>query len=946
MFNKEPNNNKDFFLIKEIGCGKRKAGSWIADIKTDIYFDSDGLLFRLPKKALWKNEATLDDAELVKIPDGRVAGLMSFLNNLFLFCELNGKSKLNRLIKGKFEEIMEFDRSFMAWTLTEDQNAAFFLLSGENGHEIYSIDKDMRCKPFLVIPEKGMKLYGVTQADGYLYISGSMKGQGIIILVKIIDDSGHTFESCKTVYNIKTFPQELFKIAFSHKYSLLATLDGESEILTTDGKTVFKDIEPCESGYQIACLMSFKNKQDYIIAGSWRRSDSHPSACFYFLKNGKEIFKYIDDASIKDTGIWTGYDDRNGSYAGLEERYIPCYGSSIMAIKKIGPNSPLFFEQIRQASIAWADPETMLFVKLARNPFRKNQDARPRVDARTPANYAGYFLPAIPNKKTRFYITYDVEQHVPGKPYCLTGEGLKKPCGVYWIMDELEKYSLKGTFFVNIYDHVNFKDPVIETMIRDMHARGHEVGLHAHRNDPSLTPHQLPFYTKVLTDMSREEQRKVIKYGRDFIEAITGEAPQSFRAGSFRLNDTTLEVLEELGFSVDSSLCLNRMLPNLTFRSKNRPFRVSDGLLEMPLTVTGLFNRGEGDFKFSLVDINWHYNADELRHVIQTCREQGMNDLVFLGHSFSFIKFTNEKEKSPYDFKFTGNRYIFGEREDMMEEYDKFLAAIAANKELEPMLLRDAPKMPDIGKSSDIIPTTASSLITKNICPVCGSQVEFQPYGGRSRAMCPVCRSVERVRFKYLYLKYALGIENRSNYSILHIGPNLKIQEWLKSLPGIDHISADPFNSADLKFKIEEMPFKKNMFDMIICIAVLEHVLDDWKALEQMHKVLKTGGELLLYVGSLQRKYTLERYNRDEFPLMVAHDFHTPKDLDHPEVIRQNNVIYYNPSYTTREYGIDILDKIKEFGFNVNLIYAHELFQKPELYGLNPYQNLLSCIKI
>lgn len=48
------------------------------------------------------------------------------------------------------------------------------------------------------------------------------------------------------------------------------------------------------------------------------------------------------------------------------------------------------------------------------------------------------------------------------------------------------------------------------------------------------------------------------------------------------------------------------------------------------------------------------------------------------------------------------------------------------------------------------------------------------------------------------------------------------------------------------KADLIDLPFKNNEFDKIFCISVIEHVKDDLKGMEEMFRVLKRGGILLL----------------------------------------------------------------------------------------------------
>ena len=47
---------------------------------------------------------------------------------------------------------------------------------------------------------------------------------------------------------------------------------------------------------------------------------------------------------------------------------------------------------------------------------------------------------------------------------------------------------------------------------------------------------------------------------------------------------------------------------------------------------------------------------------------------------------------------------------------------------------------------------------------------------------------------------------------------------------------------------IHQIPFGENTFDVVLCNHVLEHVGDDIKAMQEIHRVLKPGGFAILQV--------------------------------------------------------------------------------------------------
>lgn len=55
-------------------------------------------------------------------------------------------------------------------------------------------------------------------------------------------------------------------------------------------------------------------------------------------------------------------------------------------------------------------------------------------------------------------------------------------------------------------------------------------------------------------------------------------------------------------------------------------------------------------------------------------------------------------------------------------------------------------------------------------------------------------------------------------------------------------------NAKFIKASATKLPFPKNNFDAVVCLAVLEHIKNDQKALEEISRALKDKGELILAV--------------------------------------------------------------------------------------------------
>jgi len=123
--------------------------------------------------------------------------------------------------------------------------------------------------------------------------------------------------------------------------------------------------------------------------------------------------------------------------------------------------------------------------------------------------------------------------------------------------------------------------------------------------------------------------------------------------------------------------------------------------------------------------------------------------------------------------------------------------------------------------------------------------------GGYRYALCPRCYSTDRERLVYWYINNRSNILNSSkNIRLLHVAPEKNLRKILKSFSHIKYISGDlnPLMSCDIRLDITDINFEDNFFDVIICNHVLEHIVDDRKAMSEIFRVLKLRRGIILQV--------------------------------------------------------------------------------------------------
>lgn len=205
--------------------------------------------------------------------------------------------------------------------------------------------------------------------------------------------------------------------------------------------------------------------------------------------------------------------------------------------------------------------------------------------------------------------------------------------GIERIMDILGGHSIKGTFFVDVYERYNSGDERVASVCKLIDERGHDVELHTHPVEGSLS------------DMSLEAQKKIISDGVEFLSNILNKRPVSHRAGSYMANLDTLKALKENGILMDSSNFFEVSPIGIT---RNRAVYY-DGILEIPVTyfhipfkpLIKLIGKAIGKMVFyngnCKYDINW-CSLSGLKSMIDRYRKADVRIVNLFMHSFSFIE--------------------------------------------------------------------------------------------------------------------------------------------------------------------------------------------------------------------------------------------------------------------------------------------------------------------
>jgi len=191
-------------------------------------------------------------------------------------------------------------------------------------------------------------------------------------------------------------------------------------------------------------------------------------------------------------------------------------------------------------------------------------------------------------------------------------------------------------------------------------------------------------------------------------------------------------------------------------------------------------------------------------------------------------------------------------------------------------------------------------------CPICGYWLrDLRPHRvhtGIHKDACFRCGSVARHRFIWLYLK------NRSNLftaplKVLHFAAEPGISHQLMRLKNLDYVTADNEGGDTPGMEVLDlMDIRKpdETYDVVLCIHVLEHIEDDFKALREIFRILKPGGWAVL---------------NPHMDLALEKTFEDPTVTDPRE---RRRLFHQKDHY--RVYGRDMDTRFAKAGFEVEMI--------------------------
>lgn len=145
-------------------------------------------------------------------------------------------------------------------------------------------------------------------------------------------------------------------------------------------------------------------------------------------------------------------------------------------------------------------------------------------------------------------------------------------------------------------------------------------------------------------------------------------------------------------------------------------------------------------------------------------------------------------------------------------------------------------------------------------CNLCGKELKQFINLPEGDLLCPYCGSLARTRqlWQLLSSDYL-----KKGISILDFSPSRSQFRALKKNQTINYISSDLSGNflGDKQYDITAIQTENELFDIIICYHILEHVEKDQTAMLELHRVLKKAGTCFIQTpfkdGDIYEDYSI-----------------------------------------------------------------------------------------
>ena len=145
-------------------------------------------------------------------------------------------------------------------------------------------------------------------------------------------------------------------------------------------------------------------------------------------------------------------------------------------------------------------------------------------------------------------------------------------------------------------------------------------------------------------------------------------------------------------------------------------------------------------------------------------------------------------------------------------------------------------------------------------CSVCNFEWKAWTTIPNGDNLCPKCGSLSRDRrlWKVISENYL-----KEQITVLDFSPSRSLFRKWKKVKNINYTASDLSGDfiSDVKFDITNISQASETYDLIICYHILEHVIEDEKAMKELFRILKPNGTILIQTpfkdGEIYEDYSI-----------------------------------------------------------------------------------------
>ena len=153
------------------------------------------------------------------------------------------------------------------------------------------------------------------------------------------------------------------------------------------------------------------------------------------------------------------------------------------------------------------------------------------------------------------------------------------------------------------------------------------------------------------------------------------------------------------------------------------------------------------------------------------------------------------------------------------------------------------------GCGSGASPKAAAPAASEaRVCTVCGATAPFETFNNRPDALCSTCASKERHRLLVHYLQNETPLL-RDKLDVLQFSPEKGEADFLRKQANLKYRTSEyEAGKGDLRLDITAIAQPDASWDVLLVYHILEHIIDDRKAMSELYRILRPGGTVYLQV--------------------------------------------------------------------------------------------------